>query len=130
MEMKISFPGGKKVKASFNDYIVNTDQPVKSDGEGLYPDPFSLFISSLGTCTGFYVLRFCQERNIQTDNIEIILRTDWNDQSKLIENIDIAIEGGIDIPDKYHSAIIKAASICTVKRHLENPPKINLSIKN
>jgi ribosomal protein S12 methylthiotransferase accessory factor len=130
MEMKISFPGGKQVKASFDDYIVNTDQPKKSGGEGLFPDPFSLFISSLGTCAGFYVLRFCQERNIQTDNIKIILRADWNDQSKLIENIDITIGGGIDIPDKYHSAIIKAASLCTVKRHLENPPKINLSIKN
>ena len=130
MEMMISFPGRLKFNALFNDSEVKTDQPIQSGLEGRHPTPFSLFISSIGRCTGIYVLKFCKERNIDTENIKLKLKTNWNDELKLIENIDITIETGDDFPEKYHSTLIKVASLCTVKRHLENPPKINISIKN
>ncbi|MBS3801249.1 MAG: OsmC family protein [Candidatus Thermoplasmatota archaeon] len=124
--MDISFPEGQKVNANFDDFEIKTDQSVYSGGSGEAPDPFSLFLSSIGTCTGIYVLRFCQKRNIPTDSLKLVLKTKENEKTGLVEEINITIHVGKEFPQKYKNAVLKVASLCTVKKHLENPPKVNL----
>ena len=124
--MDICFPEGQKVNANFDDFEIKTDQSVYSGGTGEAPDPFSLFLSSIGTCTGIYVLRFCQKRNIPTDSLKLVLKTQENKKTGLVEKIDITIHAGKDFPKKYKNAVLKVASLCTVKKQLENPPSINL----
>ena len=126
MEMDICFTGGQKVNANFDDFEVKTDQSMYDGGNGEAPDPFSLFLSSIGTCTGIYVLRFCQKRNIPTDPLKLVLKTEENEKTHLVETINITIKAGPDFPDKYRDAILKVASLCTVKKQLENPPDIKL----
>jgi ribosomal protein S12 methylthiotransferase accessory factor len=128
MKMKINFPGGKKVNVNYKDFIIKTDQPIKNGGENSYPEPFSLFIASIGACIGFYILSFCQERNIPTNKIELLLETKKKNQTDLIEQIDIKIIIHKNFPEKYIKTMIKVASLCTVKKHLDNPPKINFII--
>jgi ribosomal protein S12 methylthiotransferase accessory factor len=129
MKIEIGFPGGKKVNAKYKDFIIKTDQSQNSGGDGIYPEPFTLFLSSIGTCTGLYVLRFCQERNIDTEDLKLILKIERNDKTNMISRIDIYIQASDSFPDKYINAVIKAASICTVKKHLEKPPKIDIFFK-
>ena len=76
MEMRIRFPGGTKVDAAFLGHVVHTDQPPASGGEGSAPSPFDLFVASIGTCAGYYVLAFCRKREIPTDGIELVLTRD------------------------------------------------------
>jgi ribosomal protein S12 methylthiotransferase accessory factor len=128
MEMIIDFPKGQIVTAKFQDFQVTTDQPVELGGENTAPDPFSLFLSSIGTCTGIYILRFCQERNLPTEDLNLILKTQWNEKKRLISTIDITINTGNTFPDKYKNTLVKVANLCTVKRHLEKPPIINITI--
>jgi putative redox protein len=127
MEMDICFPEGQKVNANFDDFEIKTDQSVYSGGTGEAPDPFSLFLSSIGTCTGIYVLRFCQKRNIPTDSLKLVLKTKENEKTGLVEKIDITIHAGEEFPEKYKNAVLKVASLCSVKKHLENPPSIELN---
>jgi len=126
--MIIDFPGGQKVNASFNGFKINTDQPKESGGEGTAPDPFSLFLSSIGTCTGIYVLRFCQERKLPSEDLKLTLEAHWNETLKLVDTIELTIKTGESFPDKYKNALIKVAKLCTVKRTLETPPSINLTV--
>ncbi len=58
MEMIIDFPGGAKVDAHFGNFTVKTDQPMSGGGDGSAPSPFDIFLSSIGTCAGIYVLGF------------------------------------------------------------------------
>ena len=101
----------------------------ENGGENENPEPFSLFIASIGACTGFYVLSFCQKRNISTEDITLLLNTKKNRQNNLLEEINIDIKTGKLFPDKYIKPIIKAANLCSVKRQLEDSPKINISLK-
>jgi ribosomal protein S12 methylthiotransferase accessory factor len=128
MDMEIRFPGGKKVKAFFDDYIVTTDQPVADGGSGSAPSPFELFLASIGTCTGYYVLSFCQKNNIPTEKMKLIARFLRNPTTHLVENIHIDIHVPRDFPEKYTNAVIKAAGACAVKRHLEQPPQIEIKV--
>ena len=48
--MEVYFKGKKQVFAEVNGFTIKTDQAIASGGEGEYPEPFTLFLASLGTC--------------------------------------------------------------------------------
>ena len=52
MEMRVTFPGGKKVNAEWNGFVVPTDQPIANGGEETAPTPFEYFLASLASCAG------------------------------------------------------------------------------
>ena len=128
MNMQIRFPGGKKVQAVYDDMTVLTDQPVIDGGSGSAPSPFDLFLASIGTCAGYYVLSFCQKNNIPTEQIKLTAQFLRNPATHLVENITIDVQVPKEFPEKYKSAVIKAAGLCTVKRHLEQPPQIDITV--
>ena len=122
MELVISFPGGKRVDAALGNMVIKTDQPTQSGGEGSAPSPFTLFLASLGTCAGIYVLSFCQQRGLPTEDIQIRQSMDFDPRTHLVTQVNLDIELPADFPKKYKSALIKTAQLCAVKKHLENPP--------
>lgn len=124
MQMQIEFPGGKRVNATYKGFTVETDQPQSEGGDGSAPEPYDLFLSSIGTCAGVYVAYFCQSRDIPMDDISITLRFERNEKSHLMEKIGIAIHLPAAFPDKYRKAVIRAAEMCAVKRSLTHPPEI------
>ena len=121
--IKVSFPGGKKVDAEYGDFVIKTDQPVYQGGEGTAPAPFDLFLASIATCAGYYVLAFCQRRDLSFENISIVLKKERNPETKRIEKIFIHINLPADFPEKYKSAVIKSVNSCSVKIHMQNPPE-------
>jgi len=124
--MKITFPGGKKVFADYHNFTHETDQPVMAGGEGSAPPPFDLFLASLGTCAGFYVLGFCQQRGIDTEGIEILQRMNTDPATRMIRRIDLEIKLPESFPEKYRNAVIQAANLCAVKKHMEKAPEFNV----
>ena len=124
--MRINFPGGKKVYAEYNGFTHKTDQPLEGGGENSAPSPFELFLAALGTCAGFYVLSFCQQRGIDMAGIELRQSMETDARTHLIGRVDIEIILPATFPEKYRAAVVQAAQLCTVKKHLENPPKFNL----
>ncbi|NPV56420.1 MAG: osmotically inducible protein OsmC [Anaerolineae bacterium] len=126
MDMIIEFPGGARVDATLGPYTVRTDQPPAGGGEGSAPTPFSLFLASIGTCAGIYVLGFCQQRGLPTDGIRIIQRSHRDMTTGLIGEIDLEIQVPPTFPENYYEALVRSANLCAVKKHLENPPKFNV----
>jgi ribosomal protein S12 methylthiotransferase accessory factor len=126
MNMEIFFEDGKKVNAAFKGNIIKTDQPLDAGGENSAPSPFDLFLASIGTCAGIYVKGFCDQRNIPTDNIRIIQSMEFNKETRLISKIALDIQLPPDFPEKYKDAVKNAANLCAVKKHLINPPQIEV----
>jgi putative redox protein len=122
MDMIITFPGGARVNADFDGYTVPTDQPPQGGGEGSAPTPFALFLTSIGTCAGIYVLGFCKQRGLPTEGIRIVQQTERDPKTGLVGRIRLNIEVPPSFPEKYHEALIRAADQCAVKKHLEHPP--------
>lgn len=123
MEMEISFPGGARVDAKMGNTVIPTDQ------DGTAPAPFGLFLASIGTCAGIYVLGFCQQRNLPTEGIKIIQRLHFNPVNRMVAEVDLDIIVPPEFPEKYHEALIRAADQCAVKKHLETPPTFNVQTK-
>lgn len=122
MSIKITFPGNKKVDALINGYTIHTDQRISDGGDGTAPAPFELFLASIGTCAGIYVLGFCESRGISTEGIEIEQRPIYDPILRRITKIELEIKVPEGFPERYKDALINVANLCAVKKALENPP--------
>lgn len=127
MEMMIDFPGGARVDAHFGPFTVATDQPPAGGGKGEYPAPFELFLASLGTCAGIYVLGFCRQRGLSTEGIQIREKVEADPATGHTNEIDLEILVPESFPKKYHDALVKSAEMCKVKKTIENPPLFKVS---
>lgn len=125
--IEVTFPGGLRVDGAFKGFTVQTDQPVKDGGEGTAPAPFDLFLFSLATCAGFYVVSFCAERKIPTEGLGLTMTWEVNREIHIIGKIRIAITLPAGFPEKYEAAVIRAADLCTVKRTMLNPPAFEIT---
>lgn len=127
--MEIYFNGNKQVFAKVNDHIIKTDQAIPSGGQGEYPEPFTLFLASLGTCAGIYVKSFCDQRGIESEQIRLTQAMNYNPALKIIDQIEIRIHIPSDFPEKYEKALINTASLCAVKRHLKDDIEVMVSVE-
>ena len=124
MDIRITFPGGKRVDAALGAHLVHTDQSVEHGGAGSAPEPFDLFLASLATCAGIYVLGFCQARQISADGISLVQRHRFNEVDHSLEQVELDVLLPDDFPEKYRVAVIRAALSCKVKKVLAAPPEI------
>jgi putative redox protein len=125
MEILIDFPGGSRVDAHFGKFTVPSDQPPAASA----PTPFDLFLSSIGTCAGIYILGFCQQRGLSTDGLHIVQRIHADPVTHMIDQIDLDIIVPPSFPEKYRDSLIRSAELCKVKKHLEKPPTFKISTK-
>jgi ribosomal protein S12 methylthiotransferase accessory factor len=123
MDMLIDFPGGSRVDAHFGNFTVPTDQPPAASA----PMPFEIFLASIGTCAGIYVLGFCKQRGLPTEGLHIVQRNHTNPATGMVELIDLEIVIPPPFPEKYRDSLIRSAELCKVKKHMENPPRFNVT---
>ena len=123
MEINIDYPGGSRVAAHFGPHTFATDHPPAASA----PTPFAVFLASIGTCAGIYVLGFCRQRNIPTEGIRIVQNIHSNPGSGMVDKIDLDIQLPVGFPEKYRGSLIHTAELCAVKKHLENPPKFKVT---
>src|SRR5690349_2445470 len=125
MEIIIDFPGGSRVDAHFGKFTIPTDQPPTASA----PTPFEVFLVSIGTCAGIYVLGFCQQRGLPTEGIRIVQRIHSDPMTGMVDQIDLEILIPSNFPEKYRASLIRSAELCKVKKHLEKPPKFQITTK-
>ena len=126
MDMEITFPGGVAVHSLYRGFTVRTDQPTSVGGGNSAPSPFDLFLAAIGTCAGFYALRFCQERQIDAADLRVGLAFQRDPEKKMISKIRIEVKLPPDFPEKYRQAIVRAIDQCAVKRHIMDPPQFEV----
>lgn len=126
-DMEITFPGGKRVNAQWHGFEIATDQPASGGGEGSAPAPYDLFLASIGTCAGIFVLGFMQSRGLSTEGLKILQSIEWDPAAHLMKKMSLRIVLPKDFPEKYKGAVIRAAEQCTVKRTIHAPPVFEIS---
>src|SRR5262249_7144772 len=125
--VEVRFPGGLEVEAVHGVFTIVTDQPVSQGGSGAAPSPFDLFLASIGTCAGLYALKFCQQRNLDTEGLALSLTPVKDADGKRVAGIRIVITLPPGFPEKYREAILRAVDQCKVKRHILEAPAFEVT---
>ncbi len=120
--MEITLDGGKVITAHINGKTISTDQSVRNGGGGTAPEPFELFLASIGTCAGIYVKSFCDQRNIPAEGIRIIQSMEFDSEKRVPSRFKLDIRLPADFPEKYRAAVINAAELCLVKKTINHSP--------
>ena len=126
MSMEITFPGNKRVYADYKGFTIETDQPVPA-GDGSAPAPFDLFLASIGTCAGIYALGFMQQRGIDTEGARLVMDHEVDPAKGLVGKIKLDLRLPPGFPDEYRAAVVRAMELCTVKKHLHDPPSFEVA---
>ena len=127
-EITVTFPGGKQVDGRMGDQLVHTDQSKKNGGEETGPEPFDLLFYSLATCAGIYALEFCNARDISTEGLGIKLFTERNPEKKMYDLVEIQVTPPEGFPEKYRDALVRSVNMCTVKKHMLDPPVFDVRL--
>lgn len=127
-EIHVTFPGNLRVEANIGEFVIPTDQPVKSGGDNSAPSPFVLFAGSIATCAGYFAVKFCRTRELDTTGMKLSLKYDWDSEQKRYPKMSIELTLPEGFPEKYHSAILRAMDQCVVKQHILNPPEFEITL--
>lgn len=120
----VRFPSRKCLDAAESDHVIPTDQGPQHGGGGTGPEPFELFLASLATCAGLYVLVFCQTRGIPTDQLKLVQEQVMEDGK--LRRVLLRVLLPPAFPEKYVDAVRAAAKGCRVTKTLLEPPEVEV----
>ena len=72
------------------------------------------------------MLGFCKQRDLPTTESRLVQRIGVDPRTGMVGQIGIDIQVPPGFPEKYHEALVRAASQCAVKKHLEHPPAFDV----
>jgi len=127
-DIHVHFAGGRRIEARMGTHHIVTDQTLAHGGDDSAPEPLELFLASLASCAGLYVLGYCRSRNLPTESIELIQRHELDHAGKLTR-VDLELVLPSSFPEKDRVGVVRAAQSCKVKKMLSAPPEIAVSAR-
>ncbi|MCC6619851.1 MAG: OsmC family protein [Deltaproteobacteria bacterium] len=128
MELRVSFPGGKRVDVAFGPHRVCTDQPRGAGGDDSAPAPYDIFLASLGACAGIYAAAFCQARGLDPSLVELVERVTFDPVTHLAQEVDIDVRVAPAFPAKHVAALLRSVDQCKIKKTLACPPRMTINL--
>lgn len=126
MQVKVEFLENLKLEASFDDFSLMTDQPVRYKGDGMAPSPFDYFLASSALCAAYFVKVYCKARGIPTEDIKLCQNNIVDPENRYNQIFNIQIELPENISEKDREGILRSMDRCTVKRVIQNSPEFKI----
>ena len=128
--IEVRYQGGKKFVALNRGHEVIIDLPEGSGGSDHGPTPTEVFIDSIGSCIGVYVVGYCKSVGLNTEGLTI--KIDWEKQIKekpfYIKNIDVKI----DLPNAdvglRKKALLNVAHSCLIHQTIKAQSEISINL--
>ncbi len=120
MQVKVRFLDNLRLEASFDDFTIISDQPIRYKGDGTAPGPFDYFLASSALCAAYFAKVYCDARDISTEDISIVQDNIVDPDNRYQQTFKIRAELPAGISEKHRTGIIGAMDRCTVKRVIQN----------
>jgi len=127
--MEIKYQGGLKFEIKIGEHVVITDQPKDIGGNDEGVTPGELFVASLASCMGSYVVAYCKNIGIDVSGLTISADSKHaDDKPARIGEINININLPAKIEDNRKAAVIHAANHCFVHNTILQAPALNIKL--
>ncbi len=130
MQVNVRYLDNLRLEASFDDFSIIADQPIRYKGDGSAPGPFDYFLASSALCAAYFVKVYCNARDIPTDDIQIIQNNIVSAQNRYKQSFNLEITLPESISEKDKAGIIKSMERCSVKRVIQNTPDFVITSKS
>jgi len=126
MQINVRFLENLKLEASFDDFTLITDQPIRYKGDGSAPGPFDYFLASSALCAAYFVKVYCIARNIPTEDIKLTQNNIIDPENRYNQTFSIQVELPEGISEKDRQGILKSMERCTVKKVIQQSPQFKI----
>jgi uncharacterized OsmC-like protein len=126
--LTVTYKNGVQFEAATARHCVIVDLPVEKGGQDEGMSPPELFISSLGTCIGVYVVRYCQNAKLDAQGCRITLDWRLSDDKKSIAAIEAKIHLPHAQPGPRSRAVLEAARSCLIHNTLHGDLNIDIAL--
>jgi putative redox protein len=116
MNIEINLLEGQKLQASFGKHHIISDQSMSVGGDEPYPEPFDYFLASMPLCAAFYIRKFCEQREINTQVIRLTQENTNIGEDKYHKAFNITVTLPDDFPEKYKKAVLVAPIAAQLKK--------------
>lgn len=130
MQVNVRFLDNLRLEASFDDYTIMTDQPVRYKGDGTAPSPFDYFLASSALCAAYFVKVYCKARDIPTEDIKVTQNNIVDPDNRYNQIFNIQIDLPADISEKDRAGILAAMDRCTVKKVIQTGPDFKIEARD
>jgi ribosomal protein S12 methylthiotransferase accessory factor len=127
MQINVRYLDNLKLEASFDDFKVISDQPIRYKGDGSAPGPFDYFLASSAMCAAYFVKVYCIARDISTEDIVITQDNVIDPEDRYKQTFNIQIQIPADISEKDRRGIIASMERCSVKRVIQQMPEFKIT---
>lgn len=128
MKINTRFLENLKVEATFDDYTLIADQPIRYKGNGTAPGPFDYFLASSAMCAAYFVKVYCLARNIPTEDIRLTQNNIVDPENRYKQIFQIQVELPESISEHDREGILKSIDRCTVKKVIQQGPEFQIEI--
>ncbi|MEE9368130.1 MAG: OsmC domain/YcaO domain-containing protein [Pontiella sp.] len=130
MEIKVNFLENLRLEATFDDFTVTTDQPIRYKGDGSAPSPFDYFLASSALCAAYFVKVYCLARDIPTEDIRLSQNNIIDPENRYNQVFQIQVELPEGLSDHHRQGILTAIDRCTVKKVVQQTPEFKVETVN
>lgn len=130
MKINTRYLENLKVEATFDDYTIVADQPIRYKGNGTAPGPFDYFLASSAMCAAYFVKVYCLARNIPTEDIRLTQNNIVDPENRYKQIFQIQVELPESISEHDREGILKSIDRCTVKKVIQEGPDFQVEIVN
>lgn len=123
----------QRVEAGAHSFVADERKPT---GDDLGPDPYTLLLASLGTCTAMTLQMYASHKQWPLESVTVRLRyerthvqdCESDDEPRRLHRIDRALELGGSLTDEQRERLVQVAERCPVHRTLTEEKEIRTTL--
>ena len=129
MEVTVKHLGAVQFAIKAREHSIVSDQPAENGGfdEGMTPP--ELFLSSLGSCAGFYAAEYLKKKGLATEGTVVRVFADKAKNPARLDNFKIEVDVPAAVDDEHRKGGEEAVRHCLIHNPLQHPPTITLEVR-
>lgn len=130
MQTTVNYQGGMKFTALAGPHNIAIDLPVSSGGTGTAATPTQLFLASLASCVGVYVVTYCNNVGLNTKGMQVGITAEKVPDPNRLDNIKIKVSLPHADVGKRQEAVLAVARKCLIHNTIKNHPNMNIELSS
>jgi uncharacterized OsmC-like protein len=126
-KMSVKYLEGRSFEASVRNHKFNIDLPLAARGSDTGPTPPELFVASLASCVGMYLVFYCEKAKMDPAGIKI--EADYEKTVDRIEKISVEFSLPSAKSEEEREGALEWAEKCLVHNTILHKPEIKITFK-
>lgn len=128
MQVVVDYTGGMSFKAQCGAHQVLIDLPQTSGGQDQAATPPQLFLTSLASCVGVYVVSYCNNVGIDAKDMQMKISAEKAQDPSRLDNIKIDVIMPNAELGKRANAVLAVAKKCLIHNTIGHNTAIDIEL--